>query len=342
MIESLIIYNYALLWESLVLNENIYPLHSFTTEVETRFSEDQKPSSHGIWLGNTWYGKRTIHMEGDILAQNSADYISRRRHMLRVLTPKSHLFSRQALGVLNARFTGMGGTALQSEFTLESYPEIPIEALSPSRTTFQLNLKCFDPRFYSRPREIELDRHSVTLDRLYPKTYPKEYENVIYDPFGVISSLVTNTGDIESAPAFALFGPMTSPEMVITNPYGQNKSLKLSGLTIPTGSVVLVDFYNRRITSTWTPDFPGFEESPDHWPPPEDDPPPGDDDPPGEPPPPPGDPPPPPADEPPPLNSYATGEWWALEPMTCLITVNASGMTTDSRGIISFRDAYMI
>lgn len=344
MIQSLYIFNYAILWDAIGLdNDDLkYPLHTFNTEVDIRTTEEAKSGEHGIWVGNTWYGKRTWHFEGNILANSAAEYLQRRRHMLKILTPKSHLSPRQPMGVINFRFEGIAET-LQAEFTLDGYPEIPLEAISPVASPFMLNLKSYDPRVYGLPQYVDLVGPAVLATRVYPHTFPQTYSGSTPN-VGWINHLVTNEGDIESAPVIVISGPVSDPILNMTDTYGNSKNLSLYGLTVGANETIMVDFIHHRVT--YVSGFSGpqqpsgqISQDPDYpYPPPPPDPPP--DPPPPPPPPPPPIPPPPP---PPPLNAYVGGTWWTLEPATSLITLYGNNMIAGTtRCTLSWRNAYMI
>lgn len=241
MIQSLFIFNYSLPNESLELNGDDFPLHVWSTEVDVRNSDDVKTGENGISSGNTWYGKRTFHMEGDILASNSAEYITKRRHLLRILTPKSHLGPNTPFGVMDITFDGMS-EKVQAEFTLDSYPEIPMEALSPSYGHFQINLRAPDPRLYTVEKSVNLQPQTTVGYRAYPKTYSYTYSIQTFS--GWLNFFLTNSGDIETYPRFVINGPVLDGILTVTR-NGVDRSLFFTGLTILAGETLEVNFAKR-------------------------------------------------------------------------------------------------
>lgn len=240
MIDSMVLYNYSLPGESLEINNDIYPADNITTEVDVRYNERVRPTTHGIWIGNTFYGKRVWHIEGNILAQDSIDYNDRRRNLLRMLTPKSHLQPRQPMGYMKVWFTGFPD-ALTCDYTIEGYPEIPLEALSPARSRYQINLKCFDPRLYGKDHNQEA--YPPTLaSRTYNKTYNKSYTS---PPGTGLDVAVRNYGDIEVYPIVYFYGPARDPEVIRHDEDGTSHSFKFAGLTLSATDVVRADFAKR-------------------------------------------------------------------------------------------------
>lgn len=247
MIDGLVLYNYALPGESLELNNEVYPVDNFTTEVDTRFNEQVKPSEHGIWIRNTFYGKRTFHIEGAILGNDAGEYIDLRRAMLRILTPKSHLMPRQAMGKMDIWFTDMA-EQLTCDYTIESYPEIPMEALAPAISRFQLNLKCFDPRLYGLERSGKAFPPSVS-GRTYNKTYNKVYTVSSVGPDDVTAN---NPGDIEVHPVIMFNGPTTGPRAIKIDTDGELHTFELPDLVLGASDIVMADFEKKTIVNTVT------------------------------------------------------------------------------------------
>jgi hypothetical protein len=247
MIDSITLYNYGLPGESLPMNETIYPVNSFTTEVDTRYSERVRPTEHGIWVGNTFFGKRLFHIEGDIMANDSSGYNAARRELLRMLTPKSHMLPLQPLGYMEIQFTGVP-ELLTCDFTIDSYPEIPMEGLSPARGRYQVNLKCFDPRMYGLEQQVYA-YPPVVQGRSYAKTYNKTYAVV---PLGAEDNVINNTGDIETYPTVLFYGPTTGPRAIRRLDSGTLVTFELPGLVLSATDVVEADFAKKTIKNLIT------------------------------------------------------------------------------------------
>lgn len=242
MIESFIVNN--LLGDSVVFNDDIRPINNMAMEVDLRANDRVKAQQHGIWQGNTYLGKRIIHIEGDLTTPDSATYISERRRTMKVLLPHSRLSSK-ICGTAIMRFTGMIED-VQGDFTLDSYPEMPIEGLSPARTAYQINFKFFDPRLYGTTINIGTAFAPIgVVGRNYNKTFNKTYAPSTSS--GDI--FVTNSGDIETYPSVSFFGPCTGPRLSLIRPGYENIIISMDNLVLSTSSdFVTLDFANRVAT----------------------------------------------------------------------------------------------
>lgn len=209
---------------------NIAPTTEFTTEVDDRFTERNKSQQHGIYPANHYWGKRLFHITGDLLAPDAPTYITRRLAMVKAVMPKPQLGYKR-LGTLSILLSGMAET-LTSEVTLDGYPELPMQALSPGRTSYQVNLKSFDPRLYGSNQAANL-QYGVS-DNLGGKTYNKTY-NYTYGAssgLGPSSQYANNGGNIETYPTITFYGPITNPRITMLRSDGKSYFFTLTGLTL--------------------------------------------------------------------------------------------------------------
>lgn len=300
MIQSLYVYNYSLPNESVELNGDDYPLHTFETSVEVRSGNENRAGGHGTWVGNTWYGQRTIHMEGTILGNSSADYIIKRKHLLRILTPKSHIAPRTPMGVMDILWEGMD-EKVQAEFTLDSYPELPLAALHPTVGDFQIGLKCFDPRMYTVEKRSIIQRWPL-LYRSFPLTYPKSY--LTQQSGNWLNSLITNSGDIETYPKFQIQGPCVNPVFQV-NRDTEQFDLFFPGLTVADTEYLNIDFREKTaVVVNDMIDIPDRSEKRDVY-------------------------------------NMASGTWWTLEPGENLVTLYYDSTIDPGSGWVFWKDAYM-
>lgn len=221
------------------------PTNNMTMEVDARFTERAKSEQHGIYPAYTYWGKRLIHIEGDILCQSAAEYIQQRLALISVLMPRPQVGERKA-GDLAILYTGMGET-LNCEATLDGYPELPMTALSPSRTPYQINFKTFDPRLYGTDNTVTLP-FGIT-DNIGGRTYNKTYDKSWTGTIGLNSAFVNNGGNFDTAPIVTFFGPVVSPRLTLQRSDGKVFSYKLTGLTLSDVSdYVVCDFAARTVT----------------------------------------------------------------------------------------------
>lgn len=212
--------------ESFTLNDTYAPVHKFNTAVQDRTNERNKSEQHGVWPAFTYLGKRTISIEGNLFGDSSADYITRRRAMKRVFTPRPQ-FGIKKTGTLYVQPTGFA-TYVSLDCTVDGDPELPIEALAPFTSTFLINLKAFDPRFYGLVRNVDLFTPSSGSGRGYAKTFPYTYAGSSRDS----DTLVTNLGDIETYPEVTIYGPATSPQITLFRSDGNDLTVILDSLVL--------------------------------------------------------------------------------------------------------------
>lgn len=169
---------------SLTFNDNQIPFKRFTTEVEWRQEEVPKGQESGLWGSRPFMGKRVFRVEGDILRDTSTQYIQKRLDMLKMFDPDPRL---DVIGRLDIQFTGMS-ELLTSEVGLEGYPELPIDALSPSRGEFMIAWKSNDPYLYG------------------PES---AYANIALTPG--TTNITTSGNALTRAVKYRLTGPMDEP-----------------------------------------------------------------------------------------------------------------------------------
>lgn len=130
--------------EVLQLNTATLPLHNVVFSPQPRSSDRPKSGRHGEWPTYLYFGKMLVHIEGDILAQNSSQFNQYKLDLLAKLLPSPVPFqTTRRLGTLYVRLTGQAED-FKGEYTLDGY-EIPMEGLSPSRAPFVITLKVFTP-----------------------------------------------------------------------------------------------------------------------------------------------------------------------------------------------------
>lgn len=233
---------------SLTLNDTtpIYPVKVFTSQVDARFTERVKSQQHGIYQAATYWGKRTIHMEGDVIGQNAADFVGKRNALMGAFMPRPQLGVKKA-GTLFVQWTGMSEPT-QIDVTLDSYPQCDLGGMSPALAPFQLNLKAFDPRYYGALQTGTLlyGINDNIGGRAYNKTYNKTYSTV---GTGTTSSYVTNGGSVETYPVVTFYGPVSDPRITLIRSDGVVLYFTLTGLTLSsTSDYAVVDMANHTVT----------------------------------------------------------------------------------------------
>lgn len=239
------------------LNDDVIPFNTFDTEVDVSMEESERAPDWGIWPAYTSLGKRLFHVEGDLFGLNSADYIATRIQLIKCLTPSQR---RKPIGKLTVQFSGMS-EAVWAECTIDGWPELPMEGLSPARTRFLINWKSFDPRLYGATLNSKVaDTPVITTGRSYPKAY-----NFIYADATATNLVLTNAGNVETPPVVVITGPVTGPQLTLFNPNGSVSSVTMEGLIIADGETVTVDFGARTAVSSTGADVYSFVAGSDWW-----------------------------------------------------------------------------
>lgn len=225
---------------------NIAPTVEFTTEVDDRFTERNKSQQHGIYPASHYWGKRLFHLTGNLQAPDAATYMTRRIAMMKAVMPRPQLGYKKA-GDLSVLFTGMSET-LKSECTLDGYPELPMQALSPARTPYQINFKSFDPRLYGNTQVSAL-QYGILENiggRTYNKTYNKTYATS--SGLGASSAIITNGGNTETYPIITFYGPVTNPRITLQRSDGYLFYFTLNGLVLASNAdYAVADLANRTV-----------------------------------------------------------------------------------------------
>ena len=133
------------LGQSFTFNTALIPLKEFTVEGEIRSEEIDRMQEHGIWPAYSYSGKMLIHINGDILCNTAAEYIQQRMLMMQALVPAGVVVNTRKMGDISMQYTGMEPMITEplTGACLDSYPQIPMRALYPSVTEFDITFKVF-------------------------------------------------------------------------------------------------------------------------------------------------------------------------------------------------------
>lgn len=225
---------------SVLLADDAIPFETFNITRDIRVTETPRSQEHGLWPSPTYLGKMVIDFSGDILGDDSSNYNQQRLDMNRAFYPLE-LSQSHYIGTMFVQYTGIA-ERLTAKCGLESWPELPLEALSPSAGKYHVQLKSFDPRWYGEvSRQVT---HGTATDasvgRTYPKTYPVTYGYTLF-PSG--DQIVTNSGNAETAPTITIFGPGTNPIVSIIIA-GTQYDFAIAMNLAPTDQIV-IDLANR-------------------------------------------------------------------------------------------------
>ena len=231
--------------QTIVLNDDTYPLQLFDSTVETVTDERARPSQHGLYNTYTFMGKRIVHMEGDIFAADSFDLLLKRQHLIGPFIPTPELGNR-SVGYLEVKYTGLQ-EIVSCECYLDGLPQAPIEGLSPSRGTFAITLQAFDPTLYgTTPLSAQTGAPGGGSGGVsFPITFPVTFAA---GAGGAGDVLLTNGGNAAVFPTVVISGPCKDPSITIHQ--GDNDyTLGFTGIILDANATLTIDFKNRTVIS---------------------------------------------------------------------------------------------
>lgn len=244
---------------TITLADEEIPFETFLVTREIRVTETERSQEHGLWPAPTFLGKMTIQVTGDILGDSSDDYNLHRLALGRAFYP-SEVSKDRYIGTLKVTYPGIA-ERLTAKVSLESWPELPLEALSPQAGKYNIQLKSFDPRWYGETikEAVSIPAGATFAGRTYPKTYPKSY-GVTSFPAG--SPILTNSGNAEASPVITLVGPGADISMIIE--INSVQYVMTLDRTLFSGDTVVIDFASRTAVFNGTQNIYG-EVSGSYW-----------------------------------------------------------------------------
>lgn len=236
------------------------PLSDFETEVESRNDETNIVQRNGNWPEFDYLGKRTWHIEGDLMGADVQDYWRRRQLLMACFEPRAELGFTYTVR-LHMKFSGIDEEII-SDCNLDGHPTLPLTALAPGISNCQINLKSADPRCYGiNVNALETSAPVVTGGRTYAKTYPKVYASGSTGGTGT----VIVAGNARTAPQVQIFGQCSSPSLQTFDADGTVHSFSLDNLFINDGDNITVDFRLRTVTSSNGLDLSGAIRPGSEW-----------------------------------------------------------------------------
>ena len=218
------------------LHDANWPFSNYTTEVDVRSDDQDKAGEWGIHENYTYLGLRRHHIEGDLLAEDSPDYWYRRLDFIRAVTPKK---SERLPGKLRLELSGIFED-LWCWCTIDGWPELPLEALSPSAGRFLISFKSFDPRLYGNHlNELTVSDITSTQGRVYPKTYTWQYSSI-----GTSDGVAFNAGNAPTLPTVVIYGPAMNPRIQLNSAAGAEAYVQVNTTLLTASDFVTIDFPN--------------------------------------------------------------------------------------------------
>lgn len=129
---------------AITLNDDVYPLHLYEAIVASRTEKRTKTATDGMWPTYPYVEGMEITMEGDILADDSDDYYTKRYALTSCLRYKPAARVRKS-GDLNVQFDNA-----TEEYTCEVVLDtlsIPRNGASPAFSPYRVVLYSFTPYY---------------------------------------------------------------------------------------------------------------------------------------------------------------------------------------------------
>lgn len=230
---------------NILLNTDDYPMREFNTTVEARLDKTPKVQQDGIWPGYSYLSERSWEMEGDILGSSAEDYMQKRMNLFGAFLPAT----RRGIIPVGELVIGVDGLSddLTSQFGIDSMPDAPVSASSPAYGPYHVQLSSFDPRCYAdSPRTVSTGTPNITQGGLvFPRTFPISFP--IISGGGQVT--INNPGNADTLKIISrIYGPTKSPRIQYFDVSGAVLEISLPGVTIPSGSYVMVNHKDRKVT----------------------------------------------------------------------------------------------
>jgi tail protein len=236
------------------------PLSAFEMPVESRNDEEEIVQRDGLWPEFDYLGKRTFHIEGDLIGADIPNYWQKRMQLMSCFEPRPDLGFTYTVR-LHMKFMGVV-EELIADCNLDGQPEIPLAAMAPAVSDCQINLKAADPRLYGlNVNAYDTGIPVVSGGMFFPMTFPLTF---IAGSSGG-SATIINSGNTRSYPTVQIYGQCTSPSLQTFDADGTTHSFTLDNVHIADGDFVTVDFRLRRVTSSSGFDLSGAIHAGSEW-----------------------------------------------------------------------------
>jgi len=140
-------------------NTDVAPLTQFDVDVERRVIKDRDRSQqHGVWPTFSYKGGMEIHIEGDLLADDSVDYVTKRLALAAAINGDyDALVADRKDGDLVIAFAG-GTEDLTTEVAIDAFSG-PIDGGFPAYSKYLVTFFSFNPYFIGT---VSGDKYSWT------------------------------------------------------------------------------------------------------------------------------------------------------------------------------------
>lgn len=123
------------------------PAKDFDVQVNQRSDTSRtKVQQQGVWGTRTFRGAMTIHIEGDLFADTSPEYVTKRLTMVKALFGEPDtVITHDKLGRLSFQLDGLD-ESWYTDCTISAF-SAPVTALMPALTSYLVSFESFLPYF---------------------------------------------------------------------------------------------------------------------------------------------------------------------------------------------------
>lgn len=129
-------------------NQDFNPISDFDITPDMRVDKSRiKPQTHGVWPTPTYRDGMSINVEYELLADDTADYVAKRKTMVAALFGANFtgLVSENQLGTLSITFDGES-EAWDADYTIDAFSG-PKTWTELAFSHFLITFYCFTPYF---------------------------------------------------------------------------------------------------------------------------------------------------------------------------------------------------
>lgn len=186
-------------------------------------------SYHGALIGNKFYGRRIMGIEGEIIGSSPSDYETKRRALQDALDILD--------GIQTVLFTLRSGLVVQSDVIINRKIELPYEAGKMIRGDFRIELVSAYPFLLGNTEEVVDVTVGTGGGGAIPMAVPFSLGNGATG--GVV---INNAGNAPAYPTIRIYGAIQNPTLVNLT---TGKTLSITYTLSSETDYIDIDIYNR-------------------------------------------------------------------------------------------------
>lgn len=186
-------------------------------------------SYHGALIGNKFYGRRIMSIEGEIIGDDAADYEEKRRALQDALDLID--------GVQTVVFTTRGGLVVRADVVINRKVEMPYVAGQVIRGDFRIEFISQYPFLLGNVEQVEEITIGAGGGGAIPMAVPFSLANGATG-----GTVITNDGNAPAYPTIRIYGAIQNP--TLTN-QTTGKTLSITYTLSSDTDYIDIDIYNR-------------------------------------------------------------------------------------------------